>query len=342
LRNIFSLLIFLFLFCTFPLQAYFYWRGDSPTFLLFLFVSQILLVLACLAHVVNDQRKKGLLAAQVAERRADRYQENLNEALRIAKMAYWTYNLEQKQFIASPECLGILRVPKEAELHPTIPSPDDTELRLVNEDFFAMVHPEDLPTVKERWLHAIETETSYELIYRLAPQEGEEDHYIQATAELRKNPEGQKEFIGFIQDITSQQKLTEKLDQARRVLFEVQRVAKVLYNEFDPATEMFFGDEAAAWVQGEGEINYSLADALERMHPDDREREEEGFRLAIKEGTEYESTYRSINPHTQELKYLYAYNWPLLDSRGGVVKYLGFTQDITPHKELEIELRESE
>ena len=78
-------------------------------------------------------------------------------------------------------------------------------------------------------------------------------------------------------------------------------------------------------------------DLLSYVHPDDRDRIDEKWKMAIKNG-EYAVVYRIISAK-RKVKWIETFGDVLLDSNGDFVRALGIVRDITQQKKAELKMR---
>lgn len=72
-------------------------------------------------------------------------------------------------------------------------------------------------------------------------------------------------------------------------------------------------------------------EALERIHPDDREIVKEAFERAVRDSVDSEAEYRLVHPDGT-IRYAHSIGHPVLDANGILIEIVGTTADITERK----------
>jgi PAS domain S-box-containing protein len=137
---------------------------------------------------------------------------------------------------------------------------------------------------------------------------------------------------GILRDISIQKAAERELAAERRQLSDAQQIARVGSWEVDPATGRWSWSAQQFRNQGfdpDGPIP-SLAQVLERVHPDDRERLERRLDELATEPEEFSIEYRVLDPDGG-VRTLEVQGRPL-DGRGGM---LGMSRDVTAERDAE-------
>ena len=92
------------------------------------------------------------------------------------------------------------------------------------------------------------------------------------------------------------------------------------------------------WLPADADVDIHLF--YRRLHPEDRERTRRAIEEAIETGGSYDAEYRTVSPDGRQ-KWIRALGRTAY-ADGAPVRFDGVTQDITPLKRAEIELRESQ
>lgn len=127
-----------------------------------------------------------------------RNEERLKKAQRIAKLAYWEYDLVHDNLLCSDELFEMLEVP------PTVQG-DSLE------NFMRYVHPDDIEDVRIRIQRAIDENKPYRLDHRLLKSTGEEI-YVQQQGELQVSEHQSVRLVGTLQDITERKKAEQLIE----------------------------------------------------------------------------------------------------------------------------------
>ena len=93
------------------------------------------------------------------------------------------------------------------------------------------------------------------------------------------------------------------------------------------------------WLPPEAEVDIQLF--YRRLHPEDRERTRRAIEEAIETGGSYDVEYRTVSPDGTRQKWIRALGRTAY-AEGVPIRFDGVTQDITPLKRAETELRETQ
>ncbi|WP_244520113.1 PAS domain S-box protein [Sinorhizobium glycinis] len=166
----------------------------------------------------------------------------------------------------------------------------------------------------------------------------------QEVPEVRRNDE-----IGLLAEaftlMTSRLKETlEGLRRSEANFAEAQRVAHVGYWERDLGTDCLTWSEETFRIFGmapQAGMVVSLAEAVERIHPEDRAFWSQAAEKAVRGESRYELEYRIVRP-TGELRFVHSQGDLTRDASESPRSMFGTIQDITERKRVEEALRDSE
>jgi len=164
----------------------------------------------------ENRRYQEELEQLVAERTEElrTSQAYLSNALRIAKLGHWEYDVAGDLFTFSDECYALFRTSAEQMGGYTMPSARYAEL---------FVHPDDVSVVATETQKAIETTDpnfSRQLEHRMIYADGESGH-IAVRFFIEKDSEGRTvRTFGVNQDITGQKRAETELRQTNTLLRE--------------------------------------------------------------------------------------------------------------------------
>src|SRR3984893_14522522 len=184
----------------------------------------------------------------------------LAEAQRLSHTGSFGWNLSSGQIFWSEETFRIFDY--LPSLTPTI--------NLV----FERVHPADLPFAKETIDRASRDGKDFDLQHRLLMPDGSVKH-VHVTAHASRDESGELEFVGAISDITAAKRAEEKLRRSEAYLADAQRLGKSCSFATDTVRHEFSYWSAEMYRMYEFDQSKglpSLASALERLHPEDRQR----------------------------------------------------------------------
>jgi two-component system, cell cycle sensor histidine kinase and response regulator CckA len=197
----------------------------------------------------------------------------------------------------------------------------------------AGVHPDDLQRSYEVFSSAFDARRTFQLECRLRRSDGEY-RWILCSGIPRSAPGGV--FAGYIGsdiDITDLQseerfrQLAENIDQVFW-MFDL-GTQRLLYTS--PAFEKVWGYNSAAIGQNQGIL-------MESVHPDDRDRLSSLFPKMRSEPVE--ASYRIVRPDGS-VRWIQARSFPICDPTGAPYRVAGIAEDVTAHRELEEQLRQT-
>ncbi len=277
---------------------------------------------------------------KLAEEAVRRSEAELSEALKIAKLAYWEYDVENDRFLFNDQFFSIF--------HTTAEQHGGYQL---SSAYYAQhfVYPDDLPIVGaeiEKALTSTDRHYSRQIDHRILYADGGVG-YISVSINIDRDEQGHiLRYYGANQDITEAKLAEEAVRRSEAELAEALKIAKLAYWEYDVEKDLFlFNDQFFSIFHATAEQHggYQLPSAYYAQHfvyPDD---------LPIV-GAEIEKALNSTDQHysrSLEHRILYAdggigYISVSInidrDERGKILRYYGANQDITDRKQAEVEL----
>jgi len=206
----------------------------------------------------------------------------------------------------------------------------------------AFVHPADYPETAEAFRHAIQAGVPYEGTMRLRRADGE-FRWHNARCEPLRDREGRIiQWYGLCVDINERKKVEDQLRRSEVYLAEAQRLSHTGTAAYNESAILYWSDEIYrifGFDPREGLPSRNAA--LERIHPDDRERAREGARKAVEQRKDYSLEFRLLLPDGT-VKYTELMAHPKFSAGGELVEVVGTIIDVTAITRAQAALRESE
>ena len=157
-----------------------------------------------------------------------------------------------------------------------------------------------------------------------------------------EGPHGIDRVACVLADITEQKRAEESLRQSESQLAEAQRLASVGSWNWDVRTGAITWSDELYRIFGLQPQKIHLGkQALELIHPDDRDRVFSTVKNALQTKDAYSFYYRVCRPDGVE-RVVHTLGHVVCDEQGDAIRVLGATQDVTEHQQAELALRQAE
>ena len=208
------------------------------------------------------------------------------------------------------------------------------------EAFFAAIHPDDLERVKGAWRRVSEGELEGELEnieYRVVHQATGEARFVRGSGRIYRDGERVTQIVGALQDITESKRSAVALEEALAIARAAERVAGIgSFVVRVEAMEMVWTEGLKA-LTGLEEPNADAATHLERVHPDDREKQLRWWDRLVRERAGEPLSVRMVRADGS-IRHLYT-QAAVMRLADGVERVVGTTMDVTERVQLEDQLR---
>ena len=208
----------------------------------------------------------------------------------------------------------------------------------------AIVHPDDVQRVGERWDQSLRTGEDYSVEYRIRRASDGAYRWHSVQAMLRKDERGKPlGWFGTCFDLTARKQAEAELERMREILAEGQRIAHLGSWEYIAATQETVWSEEQLRIYGLDPAGPSpvYQDMLRNhIHPDDAASLDETFRHCLSDCSVYEQEHRIVRPDGS-VRVVHERARPYFDEHGELVKYIGAALDITERTRAEESLKAS-
>ena len=271
---------------------------------------------------------------QLAELAVRRSEAELSQALQIAKLAYWEYDVEKDLFLFNDQFFSIFHTTAEQE----------GGYQLSSAQYAGkFVYPDDLPVVGseiERALNSTDRHYSRQLDHRIQYADGGIG-YVAVNINIDRDEQGKiLRYYGANQDITERKQIEEALAQEESLMY-------ALMNSV--TDQIYFKDLNSRFLRA----SKSQADRFGFRDPEELAGKtdfdfytEEHARPAYEDEQEIIRTGQSITKEERETWSDRPDTWvsttklPLRDKAGNIVGTFGISRDITERKQAEQRLQE--
>jgi two-component system, cell cycle sensor histidine kinase and response regulator CckA len=206
-----------------------------------------------------------------------------------------------------------------------------------------LILPEDVAGVRQAFIRALRITKSYVREYRIRHKDGR-ILWIQARGQIICDARGRMDYVsGVFFDITARRQAEDALKQSETSLAEAQRLAHLGNWEWDARENKSYCSDEVYCIFGvtPSEFDASFESFIACVHPADRSRVKLISEEAVAEGREFQIGYRVLRPDGSH-RFVFETGRAYLDDQGQPLRAVGTIQDLTPLKQAQEALEESE
>jgi PAS domain S-box-containing protein len=216
------------------------------------------------------------------------------------------------------------------------------------EAWLARVHAEDRAAITVAGREAFDNASPLQLDYRVCLPDGQ-IRSVRCFASTLRDARQCPFMDGIVLDITALKRMEHAINARDERLRDAQVAADLTVWELDVATQMYTTDAVRStenrWRYGGVVTGITMKFTREQMasayHPEDRQRSATNMDRCIAEQIPFAIELRRVAPDGSIL-WFESCGKPVLDEQGRTVKIRGISQNVTPRRRAEIELRAAE
>ncbi|WP_445175881.1 PAS domain S-box protein [Microcoleus sp.] len=209
-----------------------------------------------------------------------------------------------------------------------------TEAEVVGLGWLDAIHPDDLERTNQAWMEAAQTNSLYEIEYRLRGADGNY-RYFQARGVPILNEDGSiREWVGTCTDIHDRKQAEDAIKQSEeRYRSLIAATSQMVWTADAEGTS----HDLPSWRAYTGQTEAQMAGLgwLDAIHPNDRERTNQVWMEAVQTNSLFEIEYQ-IRSSDGNYRYFQARGVPILNEDGSIREWIGTCTDIHDRKQTEI------
>jgi diguanylate cyclase (GGDEF)-like protein/PAS domain S-box-containing protein len=212
-----------------------------------------------------------------------------------------------------------------------------------SEDYLELIYEPDRESIRQIYQQPLQDADGWQVEYRVQRPSGELRWVREVGKAHKRNSNGVEQTIGVVQDVTEQKKIEQELlykDALANQAEAITDIGHFMYDEIrqkylfvSPGMARILGNHVEDIVQR----NMDGEDALDIIHPDDRERVQRNYDKFLTRGDEWQVDYRLIRADG-EVRWIREMGKAHLISHGIAEQTIGVLQDITAQKQAEEEI----
>jgi PAS domain S-box-containing protein len=297
--------------------------SEVPRLILFSITSLVVTsVISAQKKATEDLRRSGddLLVAVQDQKRIEaalmHSEMYLTEAQRLSRIGSFGWNIASGEIFWSDETYRILQC--DRTMKPTL------------EFIVQRTHPEDRAAVQQTIDRAAVDGNDFDHEYRLLMPDGSVK-FLHAMARAARDASGIIEFAGAVMDVTVAKEAERKLRRSEAYLAEAQRLRHTSSWAWDVRGRKWAYRSAEVYRLfgfDPEESDVPLRAFRDRIHPEDRVRNEEAAYRSIREKADFEVVFRIVLPDGST-KRVHSVGHPVLNGDGDVTELIGTHVDVT-------------
>jgi PAS domain S-box-containing protein len=204
--------------------------------------------------------------------------------------------------------------------------------------WMSAIHPDDLEGCRRDWDRALREGVPYDSEYRIRAADGSYRWFVGRSHPVRDAAGRVVRWFGTATDVDDLKRTQEALREADERLRAALLAAEMGTWQGDLRTGHYSLDASLSRILGlpEDRAAETMADVLERVHPDDRAEVGDVFRRALEEQTPYDVVYRALRPDGS-IRWLRSRGRVILGDDGLPSLFTGAAADVTGLKKAEQE-----
>ena len=208
-------------------------------------------------------------------------------------------------------------------------------------DWRPLIHPDDLEMVMARWTRSVETGHPYDIEHRIRGVDGVYRWFHVRGLPLRDREGRIVRWYNLITDIDERRKTHEKLQRSEAFLAQGQNISHTGSFGWSVVSGEIYWSEETYNIFGDNQAFKPTLELIsQRIHPEDRDLVQQTLDNAINEKTDFDIEHRLLM-RDGGVKHLHVLARALTTSSGNL-EYVGAVTDVTPAKQAEDKIRQSE